>query len=246
MQGIALATRKAKAYRVDGSTWREEARARAAEHGLGSEELSALRTQRGVGTSVIDLAAIMTRLSGPQGLTATHNTFVRRHALAEIAGAFTQGAPIADLEDASSQYLTDDTVASVGPAAGEERRYTTYDLLAREREIVDGARRRRDTHAAVLPAALVDEVIAAQPVALNNDQAAAVRAITSDGHGVDTVNALAGTGKTTMIGAVACAYRQAGWCVIGAAPTARAARQLRDIAGINASTMHSVRDDRRR
>ena len=35
LQGIALATRKAKEYGVDGARWQQEARARAAEHGLG-------------------------------------------------------------------------------------------------------------------------------------------------------------------------------------------------------------------
>jgi conjugative relaxase-like TrwC/TraI family protein len=42
MQGIALATRKAKSYGIDGGTWREEARARPAEHGLGQQKLTSL------------------------------------------------------------------------------------------------------------------------------------------------------------------------------------------------------------
>jgi superfamily I DNA/RNA helicase len=74
----------------------------------------------------------------------------------------------------------------------------------------------------------VDEIVATRQPLLNKDQAAAIRATTSSGHGIDTVQALAGTGKTTMIGAPAACYRQAGWRVIGAAPTERAARELRD------------------
>ena len=46
MQGIALATRRAKDYGVDGASWRDQARARAAEHGFGQAELDAL-TSRG-------------------------------------------------------------------------------------------------------------------------------------------------------------------------------------------------------
>jgi len=42
-----------------------------------------------------------------------------------------------------------------------------------------------------------------------------------------------------VIGALAVAYREAGWRVIGATPTARAARQLRDIAGVEARTMRA-------
>jgi ATP-dependent exoDNAse (exonuclease V) alpha subunit len=76
--------------------------------------------------------------------------------------------------------------------------------------------------------------------ALNEDQAGAVRQLASSGRGVDAVQALAGTGKTTMIGALAGAYQQAGWRVVGAAPTGRAARELRDVAAIPAATMHSL------
>ena len=42
LQGIALAARKAKEYGVDGARWQQEARARAAEHGLGRRELKRL------------------------------------------------------------------------------------------------------------------------------------------------------------------------------------------------------------
>ena len=240
MQGIALATRKAKSYGVDGATWREEAQARAAEHGLGGAELNALQTRTIADTPMVDLARIGARLSGPEGLTGMHNTFVRRHALAEIAGAFPQGASLDELEDTTSRYLIQESVAPLTLIAGEERRYTTHELLAREREIIDGAQRRRAERTGVLPTTLIDQTIDEQAVALNEDQAAAVRTITSSGHGVDSVNALAGTGKTTMIAALAAAYERAGWRLVGAAPTARAARQLRDIAEVDATTMHSL------
>jgi conjugative relaxase-like TrwC/TraI family protein len=75
MQGIALATRKAKSYGIDGASWREDAQARAAEHGLGAVELAALRTKAITDPAVADLAAVGARLSGPEGLTGMHNTF---------------------------------------------------------------------------------------------------------------------------------------------------------------------------
>ncbi len=43
-----------------------------------------------------------------------------------------------------------------------------------------------------------------------------------------------------MMRAVAAAYRDAGYRVIGAAPTARAARELRDVANIPAGTLHTL------
>jgi len=239
MQAIALATRRAKTYSVEGSSWREQARARAAEHGLGHAELAELARRDPGDAPQPELARVAASLSGPEGLTERHNTFARRHALAEIAGAFAQGATISRLEDATSGYLDDQTVARLTPDADGGQRYTTHELLTLERELVEGAERRSSECTGVLPAALLDSVLSAHEPALNDDQAAAVRAIASSGRGVEAVTALAGTGKTTMIGALAAAYQQTGWRVIGAAPTARAARQLRELAGIEADTMHA-------
>jgi hypothetical protein len=239
MQGIALATRKAKSYGVDGGTWREQSRARAAEHGLAEAELASLRARAPANAGPPDLVALTGRLSGPDGLTGRHNTFARRHALAEIAGAFPQGATISELEGATSSYLHDVTVVRLS-APECERRYTTRELLACEHEIVDGAERRDSEDRGVIPQMLVDRSLAQSVPALIDDQAAAVRAITTSGRGVEAISALAGTGKTTMIAALASAYRQAGWRVIATAPTARAARQLREVAGIQAGTMHSL------
>jgi len=238
MQGIALATRRAKPYGVDGSGWREEARARAAEHGFGHAELRALQERVVRETVEADRARLAARLSGPEGLTAMHNTFARRHALAEIAGAFAQGATGAELETATSGYLDDPSVLCL--SRPEEARYTTLDLLACERQIVDGAGRRSRKAVGRVSSELVDRVLARYEPALNDDQAAAVRAIARSGHGVDVVQALAGTGKTTMIGALAACYEQDAWRVVGAAPTGRAARQLRNVAGVPASTMHAL------
>jgi conjugative relaxase-like TrwC/TraI family protein len=240
MQGITLTTRKAKSYGVDGATWREESQARAAEHGLDHAALTALRDRAPTEIPELDVGALMLRLSGPDGLTGCHNTFARRHVLAEIAGAFPQSADIAGLEDATGQYLADQTVTALVQDGTTERRYTTHDLLAREREIVDGAQRRSTEGIGFLNSELVDRVLAARSAALNADQTVAVRSLTTSGRGIEAVGALAGTGKTTMIAALAQAYREAGWTVIGTAPTARAARQLRDTAQIKAATMHSL------
>jgi conjugative relaxase-like TrwC/TraI family protein len=49
MQGIALQTRRAKEHDIDGAGWREQARARAAEHGFGQAELAALEARSAVG-----------------------------------------------------------------------------------------------------------------------------------------------------------------------------------------------------
>ncbi len=73
---------------LDGEGWREDARARPAEHGFGPGELRALQERPRSVTSRPSLRAVVARLSGPEGLTGSHDTFVRRHALAELAGEF--------------------------------------------------------------------------------------------------------------------------------------------------------------
>jgi hypothetical protein len=65
-----------------------------------------------------------------------------------------------------------------------------------------------------------------------------VLSLATSGHGVESVEALAGTGKTYMAGVLAQVFAAAGFAVIAAAPTARAARELREGAGIrSASTL---------
>ncbi len=59
-----------------------------------------------------------------------------------------------------------------------------------------------------------------------------VLAIAGSGNRIDTVEALAGTGKTTSSAALRALYEEAGYRVLGAAPTARAVRELRERAGI--------------
>ena len=240
MQGIALATRRAKEYGIDGGTWREQARARAAEHGFGERELARLRTSRPNTAEAFDHAGVAARLSGVKGLTERHNTFARRHALAEIAGEFPQGATAEVLEATTSRYLQHSSVVPMEAASRGDVGYTTVGLLHCERQIVEGARRRATTGCAVLQPEVIERALTDRQPRLNADQADAIRAVTSSGSGIDTIEALAGTGKTTILAVIAAGYEAAGYRVIGTAPTARAARELRTTAGIPASTIHSL------
>jgi conjugative relaxase-like TrwC/TraI family protein len=240
LQGIALATRRAKEYGVDGARWREEARARAAEHGLGPRELDRLMSAvPGSGVASELDGSVVERLSARDGLTGKHNTFVRRHALAEIAGEFAQGAAVAELEGATGRYLEDASVVALGGGNGEER-FTTRDLLAAECAIVATARRRVGREVAMLPRMSLEESRRRGEVELNAEQAAAVEAIAGSGNGVDMLQALAGTGKTRVLGALAGCYRDAGYLILGVAPTGRAARELGEAISEQAHTLHAV------
>jgi hypothetical protein len=172
LQGIALATRKAKEYGVEGAKWQEEARARAAEHGLGKRELGRLtgadpRTAQASEAKVVRSAAA--RLSGREGLTENHNTFARRHALAEIAGEFRQGSSVAELERSATAYLEHGTVVPLG-RVDHEHRFTTRDLLACEQAIVEGAVRRQSERTGAVHPRLPDLVMADLSASLSEDR----------------------------------------------------------------------------
>lgn len=64
-----------------------------------------------------------------------------------------------------------------------------------------------------------------------------VQRLTNSGDGVELVNAKAGTGKTFALRVARMAWERAGFQVVGATLAARAARQLRDEAGIQACTI---------
>jgi hypothetical protein len=77
---------------------------------------------------------------------------------------------------------------------------------------------------------------------LGVDQAKAVEALVSTGSAVSVLIGPAGTGKTFTVAAIADAYRAGGYHVFGAAPSARAAREL-DAVGVSSRTLHRLLDD---
>jgi len=131
------------------------------------------------------------------------------------------------------------------PGGSGERRYTTASLLACEWRIVFDAVRGRGSSTGAVPVEIVDGAVASLPTELSDEQAAVVREIATSGTAIDVVEALAGTGKTTVAGALAAVYRCAGYRVVGAAPTGRAARELSSRAGVPASTLHRLAEDLR-
>jgi ATP-dependent exoDNAse (exonuclease V) alpha subunit len=226
--------------------WRERVRAEAAEHGFGRDELAALTgpVER-VPSRPVDLEQIGAFLASPAGLTAQRNSFYARHVFAELAAAHPHGARVADIEAASRAFLRRGDV--VGLATGDnDGRYTTASLLAYERRIVADAIGGQRTGTAVVERDLINQALAALPMRLSEEQVAAARAIATSGSTVDVVEALARTGKTTVAAALAAVYQQAGYQVVGAAPTGRAARELSSRAGVPASTLHRLVEDLRR
>jgi conjugative relaxase-like TrwC/TraI family protein len=238
-----LATRGPKADPVPLAPWCERVRAEAAEHGLGRADLTALtRDRERSPTRPVDLDRVGAFLAGPAGLTAQRNSFEARHAVAELAAAHPRGAAAGEVEWAVARFLARSDVVAI-PGVSGERRYTTASLLACERRIVADAMRGQGSGTGAIPARVVDGALATLPTRLSDEQADTVRAIATSGNAVDVVEALAGTGKTTVAGALAAVYERAGYRVVGAAPTGRAARELSSRAGVPASTLHRLVED---
>ena len=76
-----------------------------------------------------------------------------------------------------------------------EARYTTPELLATERELLEGALERRGEGAGLVDERIVEAVLAGRPE-LSDEQAAMVRGLTESGDGLQVVLGRAGSGKT--------------------------------------------------
>ena len=147
-----------------------------------------------------------------------------------VASAHGQGASAEQVLAIADRMLADPRAVEIPGAT--DGRYTTRELLDAEQAIVDHATDGQACHAGILDEAQTDRELQQLRRPLTDEQADAVTAIVSSGNRIDTVEALAGTGKTTSAAALRALYEQAGYRVIGAAPTGRAVRELAERAGI--------------
>jgi YD repeat-containing protein len=214
---------------------REEWRARAAEQGLGRRQLAALAGRPREPRSVIAREHVAALL---HELTEETSTFDRRDVIQAWAQAHRDGITVHDIEAFADELLTTSAVIRVdqaGSPAGAPR-YTTPELLAVERELLATAAERRRAGVATADPVDVAAAIEERPT-LGPDQAPLVRRLTGSGDGVEVVRAPAGTGKTFALEAARTAWEASGHRVFGCALSARAACELQDQAGIDATTI---------
>jgi len=116
-----------------------------------------------------------------------------------------------------------------------EARYTTRATLAREATVLEAAARGATARVAMVPVPWVEEVLAR--FSLGQDQAEAVRRLTTGGERLVCVVGPAGAGKSRSLAAAREAWEAAGYDVVGLAPSAMAAGVLASEAGIASRTM---------
>ena len=227
-----LATRKGKDYGVPMDRLREEWRARAAEHGMSQsrvEELLSPRWRERQAPAEVDL----------DKLTERSSTFTRREVLQAICEAHPDGvATVAELEAQVDELLGREEIVRIPDPAGT--RYTTRSHLQLEQGLLDAAQTKREKEIAVADPAKTQQALDIRE--LSDEQAQAVRSLTSSGHGLQVLRAPAGAGKTFALDAAREAWEASGKQVVGCALSAQAARELREQAGVEAMTIADLKN----
>jgi conjugative relaxase-like TrwC/TraI family protein len=113
-------------------------------------------------------------------------------------------------------------------------RFTSREVLQAEAAVLHVAAAGQGKHVAQVPATALDPE---QLARLGVDQQAAVTKLTTGGDFLVVLTAPAGAGKTTTLGAAARIWENAGFRVVGLAPSARAAAELAKATGGTADTL---------
>ena len=227
MAQIALKTRPAKPRIHD--DWRHHARVRAEEFEIDTEHLRSMEANPSQSTPAATEQELGEALAGPEGLTEMRNTFTEREVLAAFAAAASEGKSVDEIRSQAERFLERPEVRELG---AQEPRYSTKELMSHEGAIVGSVERRQNESQPWVSNATFDRVTHERATQLSEDQRGALYALSQSTHGVESVQALAGSGKTTLAGALREAFEAEGVNVVGAAPTGRAARELRERAGL--------------
>jgi conjugative relaxase-like TrwC/TraI family protein len=173
-------------------------------------------------------------------LVERDSTFTRHQVTAGIAQMLSSPATTVGLERLTDLVLGQpDLVPLPLPAeadGGWEQRWTSRRLLTVEAELL-AALQPRPGGCGVLNPSLVAQVLSSPRLAgLGDDQLDTVRRVTTQGLTVEVVVGRAGTGKTFAMNAVRAVYEEAGYRVVGIAPSGLAARGLNTGAAIPSYT----------
>jgi conjugative relaxase-like TrwC/TraI family protein len=184
---------------------------------------------------------------GPDGVLSQWKVFAKRDVIVATVPLL-YGMNPTELPKVIDRVLRDpDAIPLVGVARASEQPFSTASVLATE-QAIERAVERGVEHlgAARVAPAMADRAIADTEGVIGNylnaGQQAAVTGIVTSGRGVELVEGVAGSGKTTVMAAVSAAFEEGGFSVIGTSTSGQATRTLGREAGIaNARTIASLR-----
>jgi conjugative relaxase-like TrwC/TraI family protein len=183
-------------------------------------------------------------------VTAHDGTFTRHDLTRAVASALPTSTSVEVVEATVQRALGSPAVVPLGDhspdllVSGTDcrviaddggRTYTSRSLLALEERLVEQLVRGVDAGVGVLEHGRVEAAVDAST--LGTDQAAAVKSLTASGDRISVLVGQAGTGKTHTLGVVRMLYEDAGFTIVGLAPSARAAHELEAGAGIDSTTL---------
>jgi ATP-dependent exoDNAse (exonuclease V) alpha subunit len=212
-----------------------------AEQGVGERQLAEVcRGERGRSATTQEVRRVLEELASAEGLTAEASTFT----CADVVDALAKRLPVArsatealtQAEQAAERFLEVRAVRVARDRRLGVERFSTPELLALERQLVDGATQREGERCAVVRRELVRQVLD-RHITAGEDQAAMVRDLTQGGDGVAVVVGRAGSGKTWALGLTREAFELAGYQVLGSAPTGVATVGLADEGFADARTI---------
>ncbi|MDQ6806995.1 MAG: relaxase domain-containing protein, partial [Actinomycetota bacterium] len=236
-------TRRAKEHH-DPAGLVADARAQASELGFGCQAFGRVMGPPWTPTDLTrgELVELGRRMAGPEGLTAQANLFTRCEVIEALAGAHPNGASAQRLEKLADMYLASRNVVAVDrdlQARLKGPRYTSADLLAVERRVLERARGGRGASVAAASEPAVQSAIKGCRQ-ISAEQANMVRAFCLGGDRLMVGVGRAGTGKTFTAAVMADAYDRSGVSVFGAAVAKRAAKGLESETGIPSRTVASL------
>jgi conjugative relaxase-like TrwC/TraI family protein len=264
-QVATLDSRQAKDYGVRPESLRERWADQARRLGFEPREFEALTARVEERTlSRAGVEATIAELGSPRGLTRDRASFTRRDVIQAWCEHLPHGADVPVAESLADEFLESEHAVPLASdvrglthsdvirradgrviaATAEERRHSTPELLAVEKQLVESTVRRRDDGVGVVSEPTVAAALERRPT-LSAEQGAMVRRLTRGGDGVQLVTGKAGTGKTFALDAAREAWETDGYRVIGAAVARRAAHELQDGAGIESTSLAALLQDLR-
>jgi conjugative relaxase-like TrwC/TraI family protein len=172
-------------------------------------------------------------------LTVHATTFTDADVVEAVAQRLGGGSTVDTLERIVNIVLGSNQVIPVASDDGREW-YTSREIRDVEQRFI-AALDDVDERGPLDPA-LVATAVGERPN-LGEDQAAAVARVCGSDANVAVLIGPAGTGKTYTLDTVRQVFERSGWRVIGAGPSARAARELTAGAQIPARTLHTLAGD---